>query len=91
MEFFLFTECSIENEDRGTVGKCLKLADTLSSYGDDKIKNAFHVSYLESLPREGYPHDRLMEMMSVELRQAWAEVLTYLSMSPGDQILKNGT
>jgi len=79
MEFVLFTDKASMAGDWATVERCLRLADTLLRYGDVTIRNAIHVSYLESLPREGEGHDRIRKMMTPELRQAWDNILAYLS------------
>jgi hypothetical protein len=79
MEFVLLTEKASKAGDWGTVERCLRLADTLLRDGNARIKNAVHVSYLESLPREGEAHDRIRAVMTPELRQAWDRVLAYLS------------
>jgi hypothetical protein len=79
VEFQLLTEKAIDSGDWRTVERCLRLADTILHDGDAEIINAIHVSYLESLPREGDSHDRVREMMTPDLRKAWDDILAYLS------------
>lgn len=84
MEFYLVTEKAIKAGDWNTVERCLRLADTLLHDGDGQIRNALHVSYLENLPREGDSHDRIREVMTPALRQAWDDILAYLSTLLGN-------
>jgi hypothetical protein len=79
MEFYLVTETAINARGWATVERCLRLADTFLHDGDAEIRNAIHVSYLESLPREGDDHDRIREVMTPDLRKAWDDILAYLS------------
>src|SRR5262245_18157227 len=79
MEFVRFTDEASKAGDWATVERCLVLADTLLRYGDATIRNAVNVSYLESLPRDGDIHGRIRKMMTPELRQAWENILAYLS------------
>lgn len=83
MEFHLLTEKASTAGDWVTVDRCLRLADRLLLGGDSEIRNALHVSYLEHLPRAGEVHDRIREMMTPELRQAWDNILNYLSTLGG--------
>lgn len=78
MEFVLFTERACRRGDWETVRKCLRLADKLLRDGNSEIKNAVYVSYLESLPR-GRVHERLLNMMSRDLRKGWDDIMDYLS------------
>jgi hypothetical protein len=79
MEFALFTarECKLGNFE--TVAKCLRLAHRLLQWGDSEINNAVYVSYLEILPLKGDVHDRIRMAMTSDLRQAWDDILDYLS------------
>lgn len=87
MEFQVLTEKASTAGDWPTVDRCLKLADTLLRNGDPEIRNAIHVSYLEQLPRVGEVHDRIREMMTPELGQAWDNILSYLSaLGDGDTL-----
>jgi hypothetical protein len=79
MEFHLLTEKAIEAGYWETVGRCLRLADTILRDGDPEIRNAIQVSYLESLPRAGDSHERIREVMTPDLRKAWDDILAYLS------------
>lgn len=78
-DFALFTarECKLGNSE--TVAKCLRLAHSLLQLGDSEIKNAVYVSYLECLPLKGDVHDRIRMAMTSDLRQAWDDILDYLS------------
>ena len=79
IEFALFTarECKLGNFE--TVAKCLRLADRLLRFGDSYVNNAVYVSYLEILPLKGDVHDRIRVVMTSDLRQAWDDILDYLS------------
>jgi hypothetical protein len=79
MEFALFTarECKLGNLE--TVAKCLRLAHRLLQFGDSEINNAVYVSYLEYLPRKGDGRDQIRMAMTSDLRQAWDDILDYLS------------
>jgi hypothetical protein len=84
MEFLLVTEKAIKAGDRAAMDRCLRLADTLLHYGDEEIRNAVHVSYLEHLPRESDDHHRISEAMTPDLRKAWNDILAYLSTIRGN-------
>jgi hypothetical protein len=79
MEFALFTarECKLGNFE--TVAKCLRLAHRLLQSGDSEINNAVYVSYLEILPLKGGVHNQIRMAMTSDLRQAWDDILEYLS------------
>lgn len=79
MKFALFTarECKLGNFE--TVTKCLRLAHKLLHWGDSEINNAVYVSYLEILPLKGAVHDQIRMAMTSDLRQAWDDILDYLS------------
>jgi hypothetical protein len=47
--------------------------------GNSEINNAVYVSYLEILPLKGDVHDRIRIAMTSDLRQAWDDILDYLS------------
>jgi hypothetical protein len=78
-EFLDLTISGINDGDWATVQRCLQVADPLLRLGNDSIRNAVYVSYLEGLPRDEDVRTQINEMMSPQLRQGWTDILAYLA------------
>ena len=75
--FARHTQKTVDNRDEAQLKKCYAIARRLVLEGDDSVKNAMHVSYLEHLNlRDGkIPRSWALELMPEPLitgyRQLW--------------------
>jgi hypothetical protein len=76
-EFLRFTQSAIESRSFEVVTKCFELADAALAKGDDNLRNAIYVSYLEHLNLRSDPGKRAAQLMSVELKQGREDILDY--------------
>jgi hypothetical protein len=81
-EFKDFTQRAIEARSFDVVSKCFQIALAALLDGDDAVRNAIYVSYLEDLDFRGDAGKQAAQMMPGELKQARNGVLGY-----GEQLL----
>ena len=77
MEFLLFTQRAIEAGSFDVVSQCFEIATAALTQGDEELRNAMFVSYLESLDFRSDAGKRAAELMPLELRQGRIAVLDY--------------
>ena len=76
-EFLRFTERGIEAKSFEVVSKCFELANTALVKGDDDLRNAIYVSYLEHLDLRSDAGKRAAQLMPAELIQGRNDILDY--------------
>ncbi|HKR28034.1 MAG TPA: hypothetical protein VJS11_11290 [Acidobacteriaceae bacterium] len=76
-EFLSFTQSAIEAGSLDVVAQCFEIATAALREGDEDLRNAIFVSYLEPLDLRSYAGKRAEELMPLELTQARYAVLNY--------------
>lgn len=76
-EFMLFTQSAIEARSFEVVSRCFQIATAALLEGDESLRNAIGVSYLEHLEFRSDAGKQAAELMPDELRQARYDVLDY--------------
>ena len=77
MEFLRLTQEAINTQSFDTVSKCFAIAKDALSSGDDAVRNALYVSFLEDLDLRSDAGRRAFELMPTELRKGRDEILDY--------------
>jgi hypothetical protein len=76
-EFWRFTQAAIESRSFEVVTKCFELANVALVKGDDSLRNAIYVSYLEHLDFRSDLGKQAKQLMPVELKQGREDILDY--------------
>jgi hypothetical protein len=77
MEFLMFTQSAIEGRSFDVVFECFEIATAALKDGDESLRNAIFVSYLEGLDLRSDAGKQAAELMPQELREARHAVLDY--------------
>ena len=77
LEFKDFTQHAIEERSFEVVSNCFRIAKAALLEGEDDLRNAIHVSYLEELDFRSDAGKQAIPLMSSELRQARNGILEY--------------
>jgi hypothetical protein len=77
MEFRRFTQAAIEARAFGVVSKCFEIATAGLIEGDNGLRNAIYVSFLEHLDLRGDAGKKAKELMPSRLKQGRDEILDY--------------
>jgi hypothetical protein len=76
-EFLRFTQSAIETRSFEVVCRCFAIANTALVGGDDSLRNAIYVSYLEHLDLRSDAGRHAAQLMPAELAKGRDEVLDY--------------
>jgi hypothetical protein len=76
-EFSRFTQSAIETRSCEVVSKCFELAEAALDNGDDYVRNAIYVSYLEHLDFRSDAGKQSAELMPGKLKQGREDILDY--------------
>lgn len=76
-EFRQFTQNAIEAHSFGVVSSCFQTATTALREGDDALKNAIYVSYLEELDFRSDAAKQAKQLMPGELKKGLDDILEY--------------
>ena len=76
-EFLHFTQNEIEAQSFEIVSRCFKLATAALVEGDDSLKNAIYVSYLEHLDLRSDSGKLAANLMPMALKQGREDILDY--------------
>lgn len=77
-EFLLFTQRAIEARSFETVSKCFEIANAALIDGDDYVRNAIYVSFLEGLDFRSGAGQYAFQLMPAGLKKGHEEMLDYL-------------
>lgn len=78
-----YTLACIRVGDQPSVTTCFEFADWLLQFGDDAVRNAVAVSYLEHLAFEGRKTSWAKALLSPRLARVWSEVTDYMRQVRG--------
>jgi hypothetical protein len=76
-EFRQFTQNAIEAHYFGVVSRCLQIATIALREGDDALRNAIYVSYLEDLDFRSDAAKQAKQLMPGELKKGLDDILEY--------------
>lgn len=76
-EFLSFTQAAIEARSFDVVSKCFAIANVALLEGDDSLRNAIYVSYLEHLDLRTEAGKQAAQLMPTELSQGRNDILDY--------------
>ena len=76
-EFLDFTQSAIEARNLTVVSRCFEIANVALAQGDDSLRNAIYVSYLEHLDLRSDAGKLAAEVMPSELKRGRDEILDY--------------
>ena len=76
-EFLGFTQSAIEARSFDVVSTCFGLADIALINGDDSLRNAIYVSFLEHLDLRSDAGEQASQLMPVGLKKGREEILDY--------------
>ncbi len=77
MEFLVFTQNAIKQRSFDIVTKCFTIANAALKDGDNALKNAVYVSFLEDLDLSGDEGRQAAEIMPPDLRAGLDKILDY--------------
>jgi hypothetical protein len=87
--FCSHTQAAIDRGDIAVVVTCFEIADRVIVYGDDAMKNAIHVSFLEHLNFRGSHGGEAFAKLTPALREGWTDINKYMeALLQGDWIWK---
>jgi hypothetical protein len=72
------TQAAIDRGDIGVVVTCFDIADRVIVDGDDPMKNAIHVSFLEDLDFRGSHGSEAFRKLTPALREGWSDINAYM-------------
>ena len=72
------TQAAIDRGDIGVVVTCFDIADRVIADGDDAMKNAIHVSFLEDLDFRGSHGSEAFKKLTPALRKGWIDINEYM-------------
>jgi hypothetical protein len=73
-----YTQKAIDRGDLDSVENCFDIAHRVLKDGDDSMKNAIHVSFLEHLDFRGRYGGKAFSLMSADLAQSWTDINQYM-------------
>jgi hypothetical protein len=76
-EFRQFTQNAIEARSSGVVSSCFQIATTALRDGDEALRNAIYVSYLEDLDFRSDAAKQAKQLMPSELKKGLDDILDY--------------
>jgi hypothetical protein len=76
-EFLAFTQAAIEAGSFGVVSRCFGIANAALIEGNDSLRNAIYVSYLEHLDFRTEGGKQAKQLMPTELMQGRNDILDY--------------
>jgi hypothetical protein len=76
-EFRQFTQDAIEAHSFEVVSSCFQTAETALRDGNDELKNAIYVSYLEDLDFRSDAAQQAKQLMPNELKKGLDDILKY--------------
>jgi hypothetical protein len=76
-EFLSFTQAAIEARSFDVVSKCFRIANTALIEGNDRLRNAIYVSYLECLDFRTEAGKQAAQLMPTELGRGRSDILDY--------------
>jgi hypothetical protein len=76
-EFMRFTQDAIEARSFEVVSKCFEIAAAALVEGEDGLRNAIYVSFLEHLDLRSDAGKQATQLMPVELKKGREEILDY--------------
>jgi hypothetical protein len=76
-EFLAFTQVAIEARNFSVVARCFEIANAALTQGDDSLRNAIYVSYLEHLDLRSDAGKHAAQSMPSELNQGRNDILDY--------------
>ena len=83
MEFLRFTQAAIEARSFDVVSKCFEIANAALIQGNDGLRNAICVSYLEHLDLRSDAGKEAARLMPAELERARNHVFDYVEQLIG--------
>jgi hypothetical protein len=78
------TQAAIDRGDMGAVVTCFDIADRVIADGDDSMRSAIRVSFLEELDFRGPHGKRAFGNMTPALRKGWSDINEYNEALLGD-------
>jgi len=76
-EFRQFTQNAIEAHSFEVASSCFQIATTALCEGDEELRNAIYVSYLEDLDFRSDAAKQAKQLMSSELKKGLDDILDY--------------
>ena len=76
-KFWRFTQSAIEARSLGVVSECFEIATYALSEGNDELRNAIYVSYLEHLDLRSEAGKYAANLMPPKLEEARCAILDY--------------
>jgi len=76
-EFLRFTQAAIKARKFTVVSRCFEIANAALTQGNDSLRNAIYVSYLEHLDLRGEAGTCAKDLMPSELKQGRNDILDY--------------
>jgi hypothetical protein len=76
-EFMRFTQDAIETRSFEVVSKCFEIAAAALLEGEDSLRNAIYVSFLEHLDLRSDAGKQAAQLMPAELKKGREEILDY--------------
>ena len=71
------TQAAIDRGDIGVVVTCFDIADRVIADGDDAMKNAIHVAFLEDLDFRGPHGKKAFTKLTPALQKGWRDINEY--------------
>ena len=72
------TQTAIDRGDIGVVVNCFDIADRVVAEGDDAMKNAIHVAFLEELDFRGSHGSEAFTKLTPALQKGWRDINEYM-------------
>ena len=72
------TQAAIDRGDIGAVVNCFDIADRVFAEGDDAMKNAIHVAFLEELDFRGSHGSEAFTKLTPALKKGWRDINGYM-------------
>ena len=72
------TQAAIDRGDMAAVATCFQIADRVIAEGDDSMRNAVHVSFLEELDFRGAHGKQEFGKLSPALQEGWRDINEYM-------------
>jgi hypothetical protein len=76
-EFLRFTQAAIEAGSFAVVSRCFEIAASALTEGDERLRNAIYVSYLEHLDFRSDAGKQAAKLMPFRLKQGRDDILDY--------------
>jgi hypothetical protein len=88
-EFRQLTQDAIEAHSREVLSTCFQIATTALREGDEHLRNAIYVSYLEDLDFSSDAAKQAKELMPSELKKGLDDILDYIELLGKEQLRNN--